>query len=77
MALLLKLLPYIAIIVIIGGSYTVGHVRGNAECQVKNSALQTSSIQKDETSHDKIEFKNSQLADPAVDAAISKFVRPE
>ena len=75
MAMLLKLLPYIAIVVIILGSYTVGHIKGTTACQIKNAKQETTAIINDGVTHDKIEFKDSQLSDPDLDKLLSRWVR--
>lgn len=74
-ALLLKLLPYIALVTILIGSYAVGHIKGTAACQIKDANKETVAIKKDGENYDKINFKDSQLSDPALDKRIDKFVR--
>ncbi len=74
-SLLLKLAPYIALVVILIGSYTVGHIKGNASCQIKDAKQETVAIKKDGDNYDTIHLKDSQLADPAFELRVAQFLR--
>ena len=71
----IKLLPYIAALGLLVAAYSIGHIKGNASCEVKNAKSQTIAIIKEDQIHAKVEKKVMSLSDRKLDAALGKWMR--
>ena len=75
MAMLLKLLPYIAVVVIFFAGVAIGYTKGSASAQIKDAKQETTAIKKDGDNYDAIKLKDSQLSDPDFELRVHKFLR--
>lgn len=53
--LLKPFLPYIAMVVLCASIYVIGHVEGNAGCEIRNAKITEAALQRGENEHAKIE----------------------
>lgn len=73
--MLLKLLPYLAAFGLLIAVYSIGHVKGNASCEIRSAKKEAAIVVKGEKDHAKIESKVMSLTDRKLDAALGKFMR--
>ena len=66
---------WIAGATLLGGVYTMGHVKGTESCAIKNAKIEAATVAKESQSHAKIETKVMSLSDKRLDAGLSRFMR--
>ena len=75
MPILIKLLPYIAAVMLLVGAYTVGHVKGNASCEIKKDETAIAAVQKGDETHAKIQKNVMALPDAALNKRMQQWFR--
>lgn len=72
---MINLLPYLAVFLILISVYSIGHVKGNASCEIKNAKSEQAAVIKGVEAYGNIEKKVIGLSDSDLDKRLSEWVR--
>lgn len=73
--MIIKFLPYIAAVLLLLGTYTIGHIKGTSSCEIGNAKKEAAIVVKGEKEHSKIQQNVMTLTDKKLNIGLSRFMR--